>query len=66
MGKAGAVLASAIVALGAGMSLYSVRAGYASGRPNMASLLVNALIDLVLFCLFFVAGLFFPAKKGDT
>src|SRR6185437_13420223 len=63
MGKAGAVLASAIIALGAGISLYSVRAGYSSGRPNMASLLVNALIDLVLFCLFFVAGLFFRRKK---
>jgi hypothetical protein len=63
IGATGAVLAASIVSLGTVMAFYSVRAGYASGRPNMASLLLNSMIDLLLFCIFFAGGLFFRAKK---
>ena len=52
-----------VLVLGAVMTFHSVRAGYASGRPHMASLLLNAIMDLFLFCIFFVGGLFFRRKK---
>jgi hypothetical protein len=63
IGAASAVLAAGIVSLGTLMAFYSVRAGYASGRPNMASLLLNAMIDLLLFSLFLACGLLFRHKK---
>jgi hypothetical protein len=63
IGKAGAAFGSGILILGVAMSFHSVRAGYASGRPEMASLLINALIDLFLFSIFFAVGLFFRLNK---
>jgi hypothetical protein len=63
IGKAGAVFDAGILILGVAMAFHSVRAGYASGRPGMASLLINALIDLLLFSIFFAAGLLFRRNK---
>jgi hypothetical protein len=63
LGWAGVVLAVGILVLGTVMTFHSVRAGYASGRPGVASLLLNAMIDLFLFGIFFAAGLFFLRKK---
>jgi hypothetical protein len=48
MGWAGSVFALGITALGGIMTFRSVRTGYARGRPGMALLLINGLIDLVL------------------
>ncbi len=56
-------LASSFLSWVRSMTFHSVRAGYASGRPHMASLLLNAIMDLFLFCIFFVGGLFFRRKK---
>ncbi|HTT24593.1 MAG TPA: hypothetical protein VMG82_37095 [Candidatus Sulfotelmatobacter sp.] len=56
VGTAGALFGIGIVLLGIAMTIYSVRAGYASGRPHMPDLLVNAIIDLLLFCAFFATG----------
>jgi len=63
LGWAGAVFGIVVLVLGGVMTFHSVRAGYASGRPHMASLLLNAIMDLFLFCIFFVGGLFFRRKK---
>ena len=63
LGKAGAVLGAGVLMLGAVMTLHSVRAGYASGRPGMASLLINAFMNLLLFSVFIGAGLLFRRKK---
>jgi hypothetical protein len=63
VGLAGAVLAAAVVLLGITMAMKSVHAGYVSGRPRMDLLLLNSIIDLLLFCLFFLAGLFFRRER---
>lgn len=63
LGGAGAILGVGIFMLGTVMTFHSVRAGYASGRPGMASLLLNGMINLFLFSIFFAAGLFFRRKK---
>jgi hypothetical protein len=63
IGRAGAVLGAGVLMLGAVMTLQSVRAGYASGRPGMASLLINAFMNLFLFSIFFGAGIFFRRRK---
>jgi len=63
LGWVGAVFAIGVLILGAVMTFHSVRAGYMSGRLHMASLLLNALMDLFLFSIFFVGGLFFRRKK---
>jgi len=62
-GWAGSAFALGITILGAAMTFHSVRVGYASGRPSMALLLINGLIDLVLFCGFFAFALIFRHKK---
>ena len=63
VGTAGAVFGIGIVLLGAAMTIHSVRAGYASGRPDMAELSINAIIDLLLFCGFFATGWILRYKK---
>jgi len=63
IGWAGSVFALGIVVLGGIMTFHAVRTGYASGRPRMALLLINGLIDLVLFCCFFAFALILRAKK---
>jgi hypothetical protein len=63
LGIAGGMLAGALVVLGTYMTVVSVRAGQAAGRPFMGVLLVNALVDLMLFIGFFVAGLCYRGKK---
>src|SRR5262249_46130773 len=63
IGSAGAVFGIGIVLLGAAMTIHSVRAGYASGRPHMAELLINAIADLLLFCAFFATGWILRHKK---
>jgi hypothetical protein len=63
IGWAGSVFALGIALLGGVMTFHSVRAGYASGRPRMALLLINGLIDLVLFCGFFAFALICRAQK---
>lgn len=63
IGRVGAVVGVGVVMLGIVMTLYSVHAGYATGRPGMASLLINAFMNLLLFSVFFAAGLFFRRKK---
>lgn len=45
------------------MTFQSVRDGYASGRPGMALLLINWVIDLLLFCGFFAFALIFRGRK---
>lgn len=57
IGWIGAWFAGGIVILGAVMTMHSVRAGYASGRPNMPLLLISSIFDLTLFCTFFTAAL---------
>jgi hypothetical protein len=59
----GAAFAGGIVTLGAVMAMHSVRAGYASGRPNMLLLLINSIIDLILFCIFFAGALFLRRNR---
>jgi hypothetical protein len=63
LGIAGGLLALVVVVLGTFMTLFSVRAGLAAGRPYMGVLLVNALVDLLLFVGFFVAGLYYRRRK---
>jgi hypothetical protein len=63
LGWIGAGIAGAIVILGTVMMMHSVGAGYASGRPNMPLLLINSIIDLTLFCIFFVGALLLRRKK---
>jgi hypothetical protein len=63
IGRVGAVVGAGVVMLGIVMTLHSVHAGYATGRPGMASLLINAFMNLLLFSAFFAAGLFFRRKK---
>ena len=63
IGWAGSVFALGIAVLGGVMTFHSVRAGYASGRPRMALLMINGVIDLVLFCGFFAFALVFRKKK---
>jgi hypothetical protein len=63
IGWAGSVFALGTVVLGGIMTFHAVRTGYASGRPRMALLLINGLIDLVLFCCFFAFALILRAKK---
>src|SRR5581483_11445449 len=63
LGWAGAIFGIGVLVLGALMTFHSVHAGYASGRPHMPSLLLNALMDLLLFCIFFVGGLFFRRRR---
>ena len=63
IGWAGSVFALGIALLGGIMTFHSVRAGYTSGRPSMALLLFNGLIDLVLFCGFFAFAVISRAKK---
>jgi hypothetical protein len=58
LGWIGAGFAGGIVILGTVMTKHSVRAGYASGRMSMPLLLINSIIDLVLFCIFFAGALF--------
>ncbi len=68
-GMAGAALACAMVLLGVLVSRTTVRAGYLAGHdagglgepPNI--LLVNSLTTLVLFCVFFGAGVYMRHKK---
>ena len=63
LGWPGLAFAAAVVCLGAAMTLHSVRAGYASRRPGMPELLISAIIDLVLFCSFFGAGVLLRRNK---
>ncbi len=63
LGAPGAVFGVAVVLMGIAMTIQSVRAGYASGRPEMHDLLINAVLDLLLFCGFFAAGWFLRHKK---
>jgi hypothetical protein len=63
IGWAGAIFALAIAVLGGVMTFQSVRDGYASGRPGMALLLINGVIDLLLFCGFFAFALIFRGRK---
>jgi hypothetical protein len=63
IGKAGAVLGVGVVMMGAVMTLHSMHAGYASGRPRMAALLINGFMNLFLFSVLFGAGLLFRRKK---
>jgi hypothetical protein len=63
LGWIGAGFAGGIAILGAVMAMHSVRLGYASGRPNMPLLLINSMIDLTLFCVFFAGALFLRRNK---
>jgi hypothetical protein len=63
LGWIGAWFAGGIVILGAVMTMHSVRVGYASGRPNMPLLLINGIIDLILFCIFFAGALFLRRNR---
>jgi hypothetical protein len=63
IGWVGSVFALGIAILGGIMTFHSVRMGYAIGRPHMELLLINGLVDLILFCSFFAVALVFRAKK---
>jgi hypothetical protein len=63
IGLTGAVFAAGIVIFGALLTLHAVRAGYAVGRPAMPLLLINGVIDLLLFCLFFGLALLLRHRK---
>jgi hypothetical protein len=63
IGWAGAIFAAGIVAFGALLTVYAVRAGYAVGRPHMPLLLINSVTDLLLFCLFFGLALLLRRRK---
>jgi hypothetical protein len=51
IGRAGAVVGAGVLMLGIVMALHSVHVGYATGRPGMASLLINAFMNLFAFFL---------------
>lgn len=53
MGWIGAVFAANIVVFGALLTIHSVRINYSTRSAQMPFLLINGIIDLVLFCLFF-------------
>ena len=57
------VVAVGVLTLGIVMTLHSMHARYASGRPGIAALLINGFMNLFLFSVFFAAGLFFRRKK---
>jgi hypothetical protein len=63
VGWIGAGFAAGVVALGIAVAMHSVRAGYASGRPNMPFLLVGGVFDLGLFSMFFVGALLLRSNK---
>src|SRR6478672_9414358 len=58
LGIVGGLLAGTLVLLGTYMTFVSVRAGQVAGRPFMGVLFVNALMDLILFIGFLVAGFY--------
>jgi hypothetical protein len=53
VGWIGAIFAANIVIFGALLTIHSVRINYATRTSQMPFLLINGIIDLVLFCLFF-------------
>jgi hypothetical protein len=63
LGKVGAAIGVGVLTLGIVMTLHSMHARYASGRPGIAALLINGFMNLFLFSVFFAAGLFFRGKK---
>ena len=63
LGKVGAAIGGGVLTLGIVMTLHSMHARYASGRPGIAALLINGFMNLFLFSVFFAAGLFFRRKK---
>ena len=63
LGKAGAVIAVGVLTLGIVMTLHSMHARYAGGKPGISALLINGFMNLFLFSVFFAAGLFFRRKK---
>lgn len=63
IGRLGAVVGAGVVMLGIVMTLHSMHARYASGRPGIAGLLINGFMNLFLFSVFFGAGLLFRRKK---
>lgn len=63
IGWAGAVFALGIVVFGGLLTVHAVRAGYFIGRPRMPLLLINGVIDLLLFSLFFGLGLVLRRRK---
>jgi hypothetical protein len=63
IGWTGAIFASGIVVFGALVTFQAVRAGLAVGRPRMPLLLIDGMIDLLLFCLFFGLALLLRRRK---
>ena len=63
IGWIGAIFAAGIVLFGVLVTFLAVRASYAAGRPRMPLLLINAAIDLLLFCLFFGLALLLRRRK---
>jgi hypothetical protein len=55
MGWIGAVFAANIVVFGALLTIHSVRINDSTRTSQMPALLINGIIDLVLFCLFSVS-----------
>ena len=54
IGWIGAIFAASIVVFGALLTIHVVRIGYSAGTRQMPGLLlINGIVDLVLFCLFF-------------
>jgi hypothetical protein len=52
-GWIGAIFAASIVVFGALLTIHAVRIGYSARSAPMPRLLINGIVDLVLFCLFF-------------
>lgn len=63
LGWIGTGFAGGIAILGSVMTMHSVRSGYAGGRANMPLLLINSIIDMTLFCVFFTGALFLRRNR---
>lgn len=64
IGWIGAIFAANIVVFGMLLTIYAVRIGYPARSRQMPALLINGIIDLVLFCLFFGLALLLRRRSA--
>jgi len=64
LGWTGAIFAAIIVVFGTLLTVHVVDNGYSSRFREMPALLINGMIDLVLFCLFFGLALLLRSRPA--
>jgi hypothetical protein len=64
LGWTGAIFAAIIVVFGTLLTVHVVDSGYSSRFREMPALLINGMIDLVLFCLFFGLALLLRSRPA--